>query len=170
MWKRLFGRKDEEEAVGGTAELIILSRKVSVPPERAFEVFVDRLAEWWPREYTWGGDRLDTIAIEAKMNGRCFERASDGTESVWGTVLTVDRPNHIVFAWQIKPDRTPEPTEGTASRVDVRFVENDGGTEVVVVHRDFPRHGDGWQTYKDNMASKKGWPHIMDLYTKAVGG
>jgi uncharacterized protein YndB with AHSA1/START domain len=170
MWKSLFGRK-EKTSVGGNAELIMISRKVDAPPERAFEVFVDRLGDWWPRDYTWGGDSLETIAIEANINGRCYERASDGSESVWGTVLTVDRPNHIVIAWQIKPDRTPEPSEGTASRVDVRFVSDESGaTDVVVVHRDFPRHGDGWQSYKDNMAAKNGWPRLIDLYAKAVSG
>jgi uncharacterized protein YndB with AHSA1/START domain len=168
MWKRLFGRK-EETGVGGNAELLIVSRKISVPPERAFEFFVDRLADWWPRDYTWSGDKLDTIAIEPTMNGRCFERSTDGSESVWGTVLTVERPKHIVLAWQIKPDRTAEPSEGTASRVDIRFVDDGAGaTDVVLVHRDFPRHGDGWQSYKDNMASKKGWPRLIDLYAEAV--
>ena len=40
--------------------------------------------------------------------------------------------------------------EAGASRVDVRFVAADDGkaTEAVIVHRDFPRHGDGWEAYK----------------------
>ena len=55
------------------------------------------------------------------MGGRCFERLKDGGEQVWGKVLAFDRPHHIVIAWQISPDRTPEDSDATASRVDVRF-------------------------------------------------
>ena len=45
----------------------------------------------------------------------------------------------------------------------------DGGkTDVVLVHRDFPRHGEGWEKYKTEMAAKSGWPRLMDLYKAAV--
>ena len=170
MFKWLFGKK-QETAAGGNAELVVVSRTVPVPVAQAFEGFVDRFNDWWPRDFTWGGDRLEKTVIEAKINGRCFERTADGTLSVWGTVLTMARPDHIVLAWQIKPDRTPEASEATASRVDVRFVAtNPNTTEVILVHRDFPRHGAGWEKYKAKMAAAKGWPRLMDLYAKAAGG
>jgi len=169
MFKWLFGER-QETAAGG-ADLLIVTRSLHAPVGRAFSVFVDQFNAWWPRDLTWGGDKLREIGIEAKTNGRCFERTADGTLSVWGTVLTLTRPDHIVLAWQIKPDRTAEASEATASRVDVRFVEvNPGTTEVVLVHRDFPRHGEGWEKYRARMAAAKGWPRLMDLYAKAVGG
>ena len=34
---------------------------VQVPAERAFAAFTDGFATWWPREYTWASDVLDTI-------------------------------------------------------------------------------------------------------------
>jgi uncharacterized protein YndB with AHSA1/START domain len=167
----LFGRKNKDAAGGATEtrELFSLGRTVNAAPDRAFAVFADRFGDWWPRDYTWAKENLDTIAIEARMRGRCFERGKDGTVAVWGTVLACDRPNHLVFAWQIRPDRSPEPEEGAASRVDIRFVAVDGGkTDVVLVHRDFPRHGEGWEKYKTEMAAKSGWPRLMDLYKAAV--
>ena len=86
-------------------------------------------------------------------------------------MLSFQRPEHIVIAWQISPNRSPEPSEATASRVDARFVVIDPQTtEVVVVHRDFPRHGEGWQAYRAAMGAKTGWPRLIDLYAKAVGG
>jgi uncharacterized protein YndB with AHSA1/START domain len=170
MFGWLFGKKRSE--AGGateTRELFSLSRTVSAPPDGAFAVFADQIAEWWPRDYSWAKDNLDTIVIEARMRGRCFERSKDGSVAVWGTVLACDRPNHLVFAWQIRPDRSPEPEEGAASRVDIRFVAVAGGkTEVVLVHRDFPRHGDGWEQYKTQMAAKGGWPRLLDLYKTAA--
>jgi uncharacterized protein YndB with AHSA1/START domain len=172
IFGKLFGRKDSATAdVGGTKDLLTLSRKVDVPPERAFAVFVDEIGRWWPRDYTWGKERLETMQIEPRYGGKCVEITKDGARSVWGTVLAFDRPNHIVFAWQIKADRTPEESEGTASRVDVRFTDaGDGKTSVLLVHRDFFRHGEGYEEYRNQMAAAKGWPLIMDAYAKAAAG
>jgi len=172
IFKALFGKKDSGSGaveVGGTKELLHLTRPVNAPVDRAFAVFVDELDRWWPRDYTWGKDKLKTVGIEAKMGGACFEEDADGSRAVWGTVLAFDRPSHIVLAWQITPDRSPEPNEAAASRVDVRFAPNeDGGTNVLVVHRDFFRHGEGWEKYREQMASKQGWPAIIDHYARAV--
>jgi uncharacterized protein YndB with AHSA1/START domain len=173
MFKWLFGRGKDDDGgsadVGGTAEIIVISRRVPGTPAETFARFVDRLADWWPRDLTWAGENLDTIAIEPTIRGRAFERDKAGNVSVWGSVLTVKRPEHIVLAWQIKQDRTPEASESTSSRVDIRFVAIDPETtEVVVVHRDFPRHGDGWQSYKAAMASKKGWPRLIEAFAKAT--
>ncbi len=178
MFKWLFGNKDEESSGGGgdqargTKELLVVSRTVAVPPERAFAVFVDEFGSWWPAKYTLAGDNLAEILIEPKMNGRAIERDKTGGETVWGTVLSFFRPSHLVIAWQIAPDRTLVDNEATASRVDVRFVgQDDGGTEVVLVHRDFPRHGAGWEKYRQQMSAKEGgWPLLMDRYAKAVAG
>ena len=171
MFKWPFGKKDDQPEVGGNAELIVVNKRVNVPPERAFAVFVDELDRWWPRDLTWAKDNLASIGIDPKVGGFAVERDKGGAATTWGTVLSVRRPNHLVFAWQIRPDREPEPFEGAASRVDVRFVAvESGGTDVVVVHRDFARHGDGWQAYKNSMASKQGWPRLIEAYAKAANG
>lgn len=169
MFKWLFGSKDEAPAAGGTAELVVVSRKVRATRDEAFRGFVENLQAWWPRDMTWAGENLAEVGLEPKMKGTAFERAKDGTTRTWGTVLSFQRPEHIVIAWQISPSRAPEASEATASRVDVRFVPVDPQTtEVVVVHRDFPRHGDGWQGYRAQMAAKSGWPRLIDLYAKSV--
>jgi uncharacterized protein YndB with AHSA1/START domain len=175
MFKWLLGGKGggaaDEPHDEGTAEVVVVSRKVALPRQAAFAAFVDRLTDWWPRDLTWAGDSLDTVAIDATMNGKATEKSRDGTVTTWGTVLSVNRPEHIVIAWQIGPDRAPAPSEATASRLDVRFIPtDDGGTEVMVVHRDFPRHGDGWQAYRATMGGKTGWPRLIGLYAKSAGG
>ena len=173
MFKWLFGKKSEaggtSAEVGGNAEMLIISTKVTVPPEKAFTTFVDNFNGWWPRALTFGGENVASISIEPKMNGRAIEKNKDGSVVQWGTVLSFFRPNHIVIAWQITPDRQISDSEAIASRVDVRFVEAEPGTtEVVVVHRDFPRHGEGWEKYRKDMAGKSGWPTMIDAYTKAA--
>jgi uncharacterized protein YndB with AHSA1/START domain len=172
MFKWLFGKKGDAEApeVGGNAELIVISRRVKAPADKAFARFVDEIGTWWPKDLTWAKDNLAGMKIEPKLNGRATELSKNGGEEVWGTVLTVRRPDHLVLAWQIKADRTPEAEERTSSRVDVRFVPVDPETtEIVVVHRDFPRHGDGWQSYKAGMAGKDGWPRLIEAYARSFG-
>ena len=160
IFKALFGRK--EHAVrcqgrrhqGSAHPHTDASTRRSSAPSRSSSTSSNR---WWPRDYTWGKENLATIGIEPTMGGRCFERAKDGGEQVWGTVLAVDRPNHIVIAWQIIADRTPEDSDATSSRVDVRFSPTDAGkTDVLVVHRDFFRHGGDWEKYRNDMAGEEG--------------
>ena len=86
-------------------------------------------------------------------------------------MLALTRPSLLVIAWQIAPDRTPVENEVTASRVDVRFSASDeGGSTVLIVHRDFPRHGEGWEKYRQDMAGAEGWPLLLERYRAAVSG
>jgi uncharacterized protein YndB with AHSA1/START domain len=165
MLKWLFGKKEDASGApaGGAAEVIVTSRKVTAPREAAFDAFVGKFDTWWPKDRRIGAGPL---AIEPRFGGRVAE----GAETV-GVVLSFHRPEHLVLAWQIGPDRQLEPGEGSASRIDVRFVPvDDTTTEVVVVHRDFARHGGNWQAYRAEMGGKTGWPQIVEAYAKAAGG
>ncbi len=164
MFKWLFGKSESAvPASGGTPEIVVTSRKVKVARAEAFAAFVDRFDTWWPRERRVAGG---TLSLEPRYNGKVTESG----EAI-GAILSFNPPEQIVIAWQIGPDGRREPTEGSASRIDVRFVAVDPETtEVVVVHRDFPRHGEGWQAYRAEMGGKTGWPQMIDAYAKTVGG
>jgi uncharacterized protein YndB with AHSA1/START domain len=163
MFKWLFGKgEDAVPAAGGNAEVVVVSRRVPVSREAAFATFVDRFDAWWPRERRLAGG---AIAID----GRYLGSVREGGETI-GAVLSFQRPEHIVIAWQIGPGGKHEASESGASRIDVRFVVvDDNTTEVVVVHRDFPRHGEGWQGYRAEMGGKSGWPLIADAFAKVAG-
>lgn len=169
MFGFLFGKKKEPANDPGSSELLVVERMVALPQADAFALFVDRLGSWWPREYTWAKDHLQEIGIEPRVDGHCYERRSDGTVSQWGTVLTFARPEHIVFAWQINADRSFERSVTLSSRVDMRFTaKGPQETQLLLVHRDFPRHGQGWQKYRANLAGKSGWPLLLDRYAAAA--
>ena len=48
-----------------------------------------------------GPDPVD-CAIERRVGGRIFERAADGRETSWGTVLAYDPPHHLAFSWIVE--------------------------------------------------------------------
>ena len=95
-------------------EPIRQSVTVGLPADEAFAAFAD-LARWWPREYTWAGDTLEDIGIDPHEGGFCFERGPHGFTCHWGRVLVWDPPARLVLAWQIAPDRVPQPTPPNAS-------------------------------------------------------
>jgi Activator of Hsp90 ATPase homolog 1-like protein len=141
---------------------------VPVPVGRAFATFTE-LARWWPPEYSWAADTLQDIGIEPREGGFCFERGPYGFTCHWGRVLVWDPPARFLFAWQIAPDRVPEPNPAKASEVEVRFLPADPtATRVEVEHRGFASHGDGGDAYRQALASPDGWPMLLDRFTASL--
>ena len=143
------------------------TRTVDVSPEEAFGVFAERLGEWWPREYTWSGEMLETIAIEPGEGGRCYELGPHGFHCDWGRVLVWAPGERLVLAWQISPRREPEPNPAKASEIEVRFTPIGAGrTQVEFEHRGLDRHGDGGEEYRAALASDAGWPWILARFAE----
>jgi len=141
---------------------------VEAAPDRAFAVFTEDLAAWWPSEYTWSGEVLETIGIEPREGGHCFEIGPGGFRSDWGTVLRWAPPGRLAFAWQISPERVPEPNPARASEVEVRFEpEGEAGTRVELEHRGFARHGEGAEDYRTGLDSPAGWTLLLECYAAA---
>ena len=116
-----------------------------------------------------GRRHLEDIGIEPREGGHCFERGPDGFTCHWGRVLAWDPPARLVFAWQIAPDRVPEPNPAKASEVEVRFdPAGPSGTRVELEHRAFARHGESGDTYRQAMASPEGWPLLLDRYAATL--
>jgi uncharacterized protein YndB with AHSA1/START domain len=150
-------------------QAIRLSMVVPASLDQAFDIFTAGLANWWPAEYTWSQEVLETIAIEPGEGGHCFERGPHGFRCDWGRVLVWEPPHRLVFTWQISPKREPEPDPAKSSEVEVRFVsEEPSHTRVEFEHRHFARHGEGGAEYRAALDSPQGWPYILDCYAKAV--
>jgi uncharacterized protein YndB with AHSA1/START domain len=143
--------------------------EVPIPPERAFVLFTEEMDSWWPREYTWAGDVLDTIGIEPRAGGHCYELGPHGFALDWGRVLVWQPPRELVFTWQISPKRVPEPNPARASEIEVRFEPaGEGATRVHLEHRAFDRHGPGAAEYRAGMSAAKGWDYILERYAGAA--
>jgi uncharacterized protein YndB with AHSA1/START domain len=121
---------------GGAKNRIRHSVVVDLPPEAAFARFTERIGEWWPAEYTWSGDVLQEIGIEARAGGMCFERGPHGFWCDWGRVLELVPPRELSFTWQIGPSLEPVPDERRASEVEVHFeAVSDRSRRVDLEHR-----------------------------------
>ena len=113
---------------------------VRAAPARAFALFAGHFARWWPlsRVHT-GPDPVD-CAIEPRVGGRVFERAADGHETAWGTVLAYDPPHRLTFSWIV------ELPAGQEQLVEIRFTPEDRDTTVELTHS-------GWEQLGDAAAS-----------------
>jgi uncharacterized protein YndB with AHSA1/START domain len=152
-----------------TMEAVTLSVLVPMEQDAAFELFTDRFAVWWPKHsHHISEDDAVEVVLEPREGGRWFERAADGSECEWGQVREVERPDRILFAWQLTPEWKYDPDLANATEVEVRFTAEEGGTRVTLEHRGFEVHGEAGATMRDSVSSESGWPELLQLYRDAA--
>lgn len=145
-------------------ETIIKKIQVAMPRKLVYDLFVNRLNNWWPKEYTWSQQKLVEIRIDPRPDGLCTEMGPFGFRCDWGRITTIELDYLIAFKWQISPQRVPVPDPDQASEVHVHFRDSEIGTELELKHLHFNRHGEGWEEYASAMNSEKGWDHILDCF------
>lgn len=137
--------------------------------DQAFEWFTHGFGKWWPREYSWAKEAMESIGIEPKVGGRCTEIGPQGFQLDWGRVLALRPPEQLIMTWQIGPDRVPQPNPEHASTIEIVFkAESDSVTRVLFEHRDIHQHGEGAQAYRDALNSDYGWPYILRRYVDSA--
>lgn len=149
----------------------VVHREVEVPvgAARAFTVFTDHFDMVKPRDHNLLDSPIVASVLEARVGGRVYDRAEDGTVCVWGRVLAVDPPHRLVFSWDIGPTWQLETDPANASEVEVTFTEaGPGRTRVVLEHRHLDRHGPGWEGLAASVAADAGWPLYLQRFVAAV--
>ena len=137
-------------------------RVVPVPAERAFALFTDGLATWWPLiTHSIAEEDAVDVRFEPRVGGRVIEVARDGSECNWADVIAWDPPHRVALAWH------PNPEPIAATVVDVRFTPVDGGTQVDLEHRAFEELGvDGRPAARAGY--DQGWEPVLDDFTAAA--
>lgn len=132
---------------------ITIARQVPVGPDRAFEAWVDvaELAQWW-----WPQWPDTTYELDAREGGDYRIYSAAVGMGVTGTITTLDRPNTLAMTWVWISDDTAAEVAGApvVDTVDVQFVPNAEGTEVVVRHTSTEHITDG--------GAEQGWNDVMD--------
>ncbi len=110
-----------ENVLAFTRPPIRQSTTVRAGRERTFDVFLDRLAEWWPLDpFSYGGSaRIRTITVDRRVGGEVVEHWHDGETRSWGTLLGYEPPAAVTLTWNI----TGKPTE-----IALRFIALDERT------------------------------------------
>jgi uncharacterized protein YndB with AHSA1/START domain len=138
---------------------------VAAPPERAFEVFTERMHTWWPlathsvRGLRDGAPPAE-LHFEPRPGGRFYEKTGD-EECSWGTVLVCEPPHRLVYEWHVNPENPP-------TEVEVTFTPEDGGTRVDLVHR-------GWERFpadsptREGYDSETGWTTVLARFAASAG-
>ena len=145
-----------------TSERVVeKSVTVSVPVERAFEVFTAEIGTWWPlRTHAVDTERSETVVMEDRVGGRLYERTPSGEEHVWGTLVAWEPPNRIVYSWH------PGRGEETAQEVEITFSPEGEGTRVDIRHYGWEKLGD---RLEETIASyNEGWDKVIALYAQAA--
>ena len=145
-----------------TSERVVeKSVTVSVPVERAFEVFTAEIGTWWPlRTHAVDTERSETVVMEGRVGGRLYERTPSGEEHVWGTLVAWEPPNRIVYSWH------PGREEETAQEVEITFSPEGEGTRVDIRHYGWEKLGD---RLEETVASyNEGWDKVIAVYARAA--
>jgi uncharacterized protein YndB with AHSA1/START domain len=150
--------------VSKAIEPVQCSIGVGIPPERAFEIFVERFGRWWPIAYTYSLDQFETATIEPRDGGHWYETRLDGSREDWGDVRRFEPGKRLLLSFNVSADRKPEPPE-RQSEVEIRFVPASGGARVELEHRKLAKHGDGAETLRQGLALQ-GWPVILASFAR----
>ena len=141
---------------------------VSVPPERAFEVFTTGIDSWWTRAHHVQTGELKEMGVDPFVGGRMWEENDAGEVCTWGSVLTWSPPLVFAFSWLIGPDWAVPGPDAPGSRVTVTFTPTATGTAVTLIHDQLDAHGPGWESVRDGVGSDAGWPAGLRQFAAAV--
>lgn len=145
-----------------TARNAVVSKTlhVEVPIEKAFQVFTQRMAAWWPATHHIAPTPFQEVVVEPRSGGRWFERDAKGSECEWGRVLTYEPPKRLVLAWHLQPDYKFNPDKERSSEVALEFIaEGPESTRVEFEHRHLERHGEGWEKLRAGV--DPGWGLVL---------
>ncbi|HYX84284.1 MAG TPA: metalloregulator ArsR/SmtB family transcription factor [Gaiellales bacterium] len=158
-------RKERTMSTETAIEPILRTVTVRCPVERAFELYTEGIARWWPLEThsvaAGGAGTAVKAVIEPRAGGRMYEVMADRTEAPWGVVDVWEPPHRLVIAWKVNP-AAAAPTE-----IEVRFTPERDGTRVEVEHRGWERLG----IEKGREARSEyheGWGFVLGRYAEAA--
>lgn len=141
---------------------------VSAPPERAFEIFVARMGDWWLKTHSLTASGQRAVIVEPAAGGRWYEVGTSGEEKDWGRVLAYEPSKRILFAWQLNADWNFDAEFQT--EVEVTFEPTpEGGTTVRLEHRDLANYGAKAEVARASLDSEGGWAGLLAAFAEKVG-
>jgi uncharacterized protein YndB with AHSA1/START domain len=132
------------------------SVEIDAPIAHVFDVFTNRMGSWWDKDHHILEGPLAEMVFEPYVGGHIIDRGVDGRECRWSRVLAYEPPTRVCFSWDINLQWQIETDPARASEVEIAFTElSPDRTHVRLTHRHLDRHGEGWESMRDAVAS--GW-------------
>lgn len=141
-------------------EPIVVEFEVDTPPAHAFEVWTNRCGTWWPPSHTMSQSEDFDVVFEARVGGRIYERAADGTEHEWGEVTVWDPPHRLEYLWHIFLNRDK------ATTVTVSFTASGSGSVVRLENSGFEVFAEAATERKPRVETA--WAGITENYRDVV--
>lgn len=138
--------------------MMIKSVVLPLAPLAAFELFTQRIGEWWPADRRHGQDPASEIFL--LQSGRFYERARDGREVELGIVRSWEPPRRILLDFFIATG-PEQPTE-----VEITFAGQEGGTRVTVTHGPKPDSEDLWTERAPRY--QRSWEVVLAALSRAA--
>jgi uncharacterized protein YndB with AHSA1/START domain len=141
-------------------EPVMVNVIIGPDPDRAFDLFTRRIADWWPLEtHSLGASdnqkTPEAVVMEPFTGGRIFEISQEGVEKLWGSVTEWDPGRHVAFTWHV--GRVPE----NGTRVSVQFQQADaGGTLITLTHDNW--HVLGAEAQEQRNGYAEGWVALLN--------
>jgi uncharacterized protein YndB with AHSA1/START domain len=125
-------------------------------------LFTDGVDSWWPlATHSVLGAQSESCSVEPRVGGRLYEKGPEEREILWGTVIAWEPFRRLVFSWH--PGREAD----SAQEVEIRFEAKEGGTMIVLQHRDWEKLGDDAESYRRRYDT--GWDTVLgDCYRKSA--
>ncbi len=140
---------------------ITKSIHVEAPVERAFAVFTEGIATWWPlRTHSRDAERSVTVVFEPRQGGRVYETLDDGSEVDWGRVEVWEPPTRFVMTWGVS--RSP----GEEQILELAFTDDGDGTRVNLIHEAWERLGDRAKEAREQYDG--GWDAVLGCYVQRL--
>jgi DNA-binding transcriptional ArsR family regulator/uncharacterized protein YndB with AHSA1/START domain len=158
-YQRAAEARAKEQAMTTVPEVVVAKTvQVNAPLAVAFDVFAEQ--SWWPLEtHHLAHPHGREVILEPFAGGRWFERAADGTETDWGTVLAWQPPYRLLLTWQVSPAWTFETDPARGSEIEVTFTqESQDITRVDFTHRRLERYGPDADRMRRILDGKGGEP------------
>jgi uncharacterized protein YndB with AHSA1/START domain len=112
---------------------VFVALRVKAPPERAFEVFVEEIGQWWrPNVLFQTTPRPGVLSFEPGPDGRLIETRAGGKAFEIGRIRVWEPPQRLVFSWRQANFPLDLHTE-----VEIQFEAVGEETRVSVEHRGF---------------------------------
>ena len=142
-------------SVDVSGDVLTVRRSFAFPREKVFDAWTNpkSLAVW----FGGAAAKILSAAVDLRPGGawRLTVEAGGEVGAIEGVYRDVDPPARVVYTWRWdRADGSP----GRESLVTVDFVEQDGGTEVIVTHeglrseQSLSFHSGGWTASLEELA------------------